>query len=132
MSETLNIGYVASGQSYPMGLNRPTSSLGADSCPKLYTGFDSYSIESKSLYFVNVYARMSLGRLFSDTTFQLMWDTKKSENILMNVRCPLTPPWTRPRYQYVLRSDAEGRLHVLRPFFSKMSTKTEIECNNYE
>ena len=37
-SETLNIGYVASGPPYPMGLNRPTSSLGADSCPKLYAG----------------------------------------------------------------------------------------------
>ena len=53
-------------------------------------------------YFVNVYARISLNRSFSDTIFQLMWDTKKSENILMCVRSPSTPPWTRPRYQYVL------------------------------
>ena len=46
----------------------------------------SYSLESK-VYFVNVYARMSLNRLFSDTIYQLMWDTKKIENILI----------TRPR-----------------------------------
>ena len=42
----------------------------------------SYSLESK-VYFVNVYACMSLNRLFSDTIYQLMWDTKKSENILI-------------------------------------------------
>ena len=78
---------------------------------------------NQKVYFVNVYARISLNRSFSDTIFQLMWDTKKSENILMSVRCPSTPPWTRPRYQYVPRSDAEGRLYVLRHFVSKMSTK---------
>ena len=68
---------------------------------------------NQKVYFVNVYARISLNRLFSDTIYQLMWDTKKSENILMCVRCPSAPPWSRPRYQYVQRSDAEGRLHVL-------------------
>ena len=67
-------------------------------------------ILNQKVYFRNLYARTSLNRLFSNTIFQLMWDTKKSEKILMCVRCPLTPPWTRPRYQYmyVLRSDAEG------------------------
>ena len=40
---------------------------------------------NQKVYFVNVnvYARMSLNRLFSDTIYQLMWDTKKSENILI-------------------------------------------------
>ena len=42
----------------------------------------SYSFESK-VYFVNVYAHMSLNRLFSYTIYQLMWDTKKSENLLI-------------------------------------------------
>ena len=76
---------------------------------------------------------MLLNRLFSDTIYQLMWDTKKSENILMCVRCPSAPLWSRPRYQYVQRSDAEGRLHVLRPFVSKMGTKMKqnaITMNN--
>ena len=63
---------------------------------------------NQDVYFVNVYARMSLNRLFSDNIYQLMLDMKKSENILTRVRCPSAPPWTRPRYQYVLRSDAEG------------------------
>ena len=74
---------------------------------------------------------MLLNRLFSDTIYQLMWDTKKSENILMCVRCPSAPPWSQ--YQYVQRSDAEGRLHVLQPFVSKMSTKMKqnaITMNN--
>ena len=78
---------------------------------------------NQKVYFVNEHARINLDHSFSDTIFQLMWDTKKSENILMCVRCPLTLPWTRPRYQYVLWSDAEGRLHVLRPFVSKNEHK---------
>ena len=53
---------------------------------------------------------MCLNRLFSDTIYQLMWDTKKSENILMCVRCPSTQPRTRPQYKYVLRSGAEGTI----------------------
>ena len=73
---------------------------------------------NQKVYFVNVYARMSLNRLFTGTIYQLMWDTKKSENILMCVRCPSTPPWARPRYEYVLRSGAEGMT-----FRFKMSTK---------
>ena len=93
----------------------------------IVAGWDSYSLESKGLFFVNVYARIGLNRSFSDTIFQLMWDTKKSEHILMCVCCPSIPLWTRQRYQYVLRSDAEGRLHVLRPFVSKISTKTETK-----
>ena len=123
MSETLKIGYVASGPSYPMGL-------------KLYVGWDCYSLKSKSLLrkCVNVYARISLNRSFTDTIFQLMWDTKKCENILMYmyVRCPSTPPWTRLRYQYVLRSEAEGRLHVLRPFVSKLKQNAITMNSNNE
>ena len=42
---------------------------------------------NQKVYFVNVHACISLDRSFSDTIFQLMWDTKKSENILMCVRC---------------------------------------------
>ena len=133
MSETLKIGYVASSPSYPMGLNRPTSSLGADSCSKLYVGWDSYSLESKSLLRKCVCSH-KLESLISDTIFQLMWDTKKSENILMYmyVHCPSTPPWTRLRYQYVLRSDAEGRLHVLRPFVSKLKQNAITMNSNNE
>ena len=89
---------------------------------------------NQKVYCVNVYARISLNRSFSDTVFQLMWDTKKSENILMYmyVRCPSTPPWTRLRYQYVLRSDAEGRLHVLRPFVSKLKQNAITMNSNNE
>ena len=42
---------------------------------------------NQKVYFVNVYAGISLNRSFSDTIFQLMWDTKKSENIDV---CPLS------------------------------------------
>ena len=122
MSETLKIGYVASGPSYPMVLNRPTSSLGPIVAPNCMLAWIVILLNQKVYCVKNVYARISLNRSFSDTIFQLMWDTKKSENILMCVRCPSTPPWTRLRYQYVLRSDTEGRLHVLhvRPFVSKL------------
>ena len=57
---------------------------------------------NQKIYFVNVYACMSLNRSLSDNIFQLMWETKKSENISMCVRCSSTPPCTRPQYQYVL------------------------------
>ena len=80
---------------------------------------------NQKVYFVYVYARMSLKRLFSDTIYQLMWDTKKSENIMMCVRCPSAPSWTRPRYQYELK-DAEGTT------FRFKNEHTETKCNNYE
>ena len=68
---------------------------------------------------------MSLNRLFSDSIYQLMWDTKKSENIMMCARCPSAPPWTRPRYQFVLK-DAEGTT------FRFKNEHTETKCKNYE
>ena len=83
-------------------------------------------------YFVNVYARMSLNRLFSDIIFQLMWDPKKSENILMCVCCPSAPPWTRPRYQYVLRSDAEGTTFRLKNEHKKLKQNAITMNNNNE
>ena len=85
MSETPKIGYVASG---PILSNGPQSALqlarGAIVKQNCMLAGTSYSLESK-VYFVHVYARMSLNRLFSDTIYmyQLMWDTKKSENILV-------------------------------------------------
>ena len=82
MSETLKIGYVASGPSYPMGLNRPTSSLGPIVAPNCMLAWIVILLNQK-VYRVNVYARISLNRSFSDTIFQLMCDTKKSQNILM-------------------------------------------------
>ena len=79
------------GPSYPMGYNRPTSSQGgrgggggggaivAKNC--MQAGI--VILLNQKVYFPNVYARMSLNRSLSDTNFKLMWDTKKSENILM-------------------------------------------------
>ena len=125
MSETPNIGYVASG---------PILSNGPQSAHQLGRGpiVDQNSIMARivcllnqKVYFVNVYARMSLNRLFSDTIYQLMSDTKQSENIMMCVRCPSAPPWARPRYQYVLK-DAEGTT------FRFKNEHTETKCNNYE
>ena len=83
MSDTPKIGYVASG---PNLSNGPQSALQLARGPivdqNCMLAGTSYSLESK-VYFVNVYARMSLNRLFSDTIYQLMWDTKKSKNILI-------------------------------------------------
>ena len=87
MSETPKIGYVASG---------PILSNGPQSAHQLARGLivdqncmlaGIVILLNQIVYFVNnivnVYARISLIHLFSDTIYQLMWDTKKSENILM-------------------------------------------------
>ena len=61
---------------------------------------------------------MSLNRLFSDTIYQLMWDTKKSEKIL------IPRPRRGPTLDIkILRLDAEG---------TTFRFKTETKCNNYE
>ena len=117
MSGTPKIGYVASG---PILSNGPQSAHQLARGPIVDQNCMLAGIVillNQKDYFVNVFARRSLNRLFSDIIFQLMWDTKKSENILMCVRCLSAPPWTRPRYQYVLRSKK------VRPIVSKMSTK---------
>ena len=100
MSETQKVGYVASG---PILSKLARGPIVDQNC----TLAGIVILLNQKVYFVNVYAHMSLNRLFSDSINKLMWDTKKSENILMRVRCPSTPPWTCPQYQYVLRSDAE-------------------------
>ena len=87
---------------------------------------------NQKVYFVNVYARMSLNRLFSDTIYQLMWETKKSENILMCVRYPSVPPWTRPRYLYVLRSGAEGTTFRFKNEHKKQKQNAITMNNNNE
>ena len=116
MSETPKIGYVASG---PILSNGPQSALQLARGPivdqNCMLAGTSYSLESK-VYFVNVYARMSLNRLFSDTIYQLMWDTKKSENILI----------PRPRRGPTL--DTKN----LRPFVSKLKQNATAMNNNNE
>ena len=81
MSETPNIGYVAAGS---------ILSNGPQSAHQLGRGpiVDQNSmlagiviLLNKNVYFVNVYVRMSLNRLFSDTIYQLKWDTKKKVKI---------------------------------------------------
>ena len=82
----------------------------------------SYSLESK-VYFVNVYARMSLNRLFSDTIYQLMWNTKKSENILI----------PRPRGGPTLDTNKfKVCTQKVRHFVSKLKQNAKIMNNNNE
>ena len=83
MSETPKIGYVAPG---PILSNDPQSAHQLARGPIVDQNCMLARIvilSNQKVYFVNVYARMSLNRLFSDTIYQLMWDTKKSENILI-------------------------------------------------
>ena len=85
MSETPKIGYVAPGPILSNGPQSATNSLGGpivhQNC--MLARIVTCILSNQKVYFVNVYARMSLNRLFSDTIYQLMWDTKKSENILI-------------------------------------------------
>ena len=55
---------------------------------------------------------------------------KKSENILMCVSCPSTPPWTRPRYKYVLSSNAEGTLFRFKNEHKKLKQNAITSMNN--
>ena len=77
---------------------------------------------NQNVYFVNVYVRMSLNRLFSDTIYQLKWDPKKKVKIYW---CVSIVPRPRPWYQYVLK-DAEGTT------FRFKNEHTETKCNKYE
>ena len=83
MSETPKIGYVAPG---PILSNGPQSAHQLARGPIVdqnCTLARKVILSNQNVYFVNVYAHMSLNRLFSDTIYQLTWDTKKSENILI-------------------------------------------------
>ena len=83
MSDIPKIGYVSPG---PTLSNGPQSAYQLARAPIVDQNCMLARIvilSNQKVYFVNVYARMSLNRLFSDTIYQLMWDTKKSEHILI-------------------------------------------------
>ena len=87
---------------------------------------------NQKVYFVNVKACMSLYRLFSGTIYQLMCDTKRSENILMCVRYPTTLPWTRPQYKYKPRSNTEGTIFRFQNEHKKLKQNAIARNNNNE
>ena len=95
VSETPKIGYVPSGTILSNG---PQSALQLARGPivdqNCMLAGTSYSLESK-VYFVNVYARMSLNQFFFWHHLPAHVGHEKEGKYID----PSTPPWTHPRYQ---------------------------------
>ena len=123
MSETQKIGYVASG---------PILSSGSQSARQLARGpivdqncmlAGIVILLNQKVYYVNVYARMSLNRLFSDTIYQLMWARKRYWCVSVVPR-----PCRGPAFYTNIRSDTKGTTF----HFTNERKKLKRKCNNYE